>query len=341
MPLTLRKRGQYYHARGTVPIRAEDGSIQRERIEESTRCSKKSDAREVADAIERGYFDRAYRPVHAKGIPFAEAALTYMQTSGNTRYMAPLIEYFGMDSLLDIDQDAALRAADKLYPDCLPSTINRQVFTPLIAVKRMAAENGKAPGPSLKRPKGHDTLPELEIPNNDWFDQVLPHCNPRIAALILTISITGRRVTELTGIRSKSVDVITRKAPIGRTKNGEPILLRIPDAAFEAIDDWKSRERFFGYSSRHSVNNALKRACARAGADVYSSHKVGRHSFATRILGEGHSLKFLKEAGGWKSIAMPARRYGHLERSEIDETVHKLGQKWGSGRAKPAKVSKK
>lgn len=325
--------------RGAVPVRTEDGTIVRERLEESTRRSKRSEARAVADALERQYFDRAYRPVRAKGVPFGEAALTYMQTSGNTRYMEPLIEHFQMDSLAEIGQDAALVACEKLYPECAPSTLNRQVFTPLIAVKRLAAEAGLDAGPALKRPKGHDHLPELELPDDAWFDAVLPHCNARTAALIITLSITGRRITELVGIRSKAV--VDGRAQVGRTKNGDPILIRIPEEAFQVIDAWGERERFFGYATRYGANQAIERACKRAGAPYYSSHKIGRHSFATRVLREGHSLKFLTQAGGWKSIAMPAKRYGHLERSEVEETVQKLGHQWVSKRARPAKEGAK
>jgi Phage integrase family len=47
----------------------------------------------------------------------------------------------------------------------------------------------------------------------------------------------------------------------------------------------------------------LKRACKRAGLPHTSPHRIGRHSFAARILGAGHSLKVLQEAGGWDSYS--------------------------------------
>lgn len=331
MALTLRKRGGVYHARGSVPEKQADGTVARIRIERSTGTGDRKRARQAAEQIEKECWDRAYSGV-GPGATFAEAALTYMETTGNTRFITPLLDHFGLTSLSAIGQDETLAACKALYPGRTPQTWNRQVFTPVNAILVLAARQGKCPPPDLERPKGHDALPELSLPDDDWFDKVLPHCNPRAAALLLTLAMRGRRISELTGIRSKDVDADTGYAVIGRTKNGEPVLLHIPQEAFDAIDDWTERERFFGYSSRWTARNAIQRACTRAGAPFYSSHKAGRHYLSSRILKKGHSLKFLKDALGWKTIAMPARRYGFLERSEVDEQVKELGRIWGKAR---------
>lgn len=334
MALKLRKRGGVYHARGYVPVRQGDGTVARQRIERSTRAGKRKDAQEVADQIEKEHWQRAYRGTRP-GATFAEAALTYMQTTGNTRYISPLLDHFGTAPLATINQDTVIEACKTLYPGCSPATWNRQVFTPVNAILNLAARDGLCAPPSLTRPKGHDALPALSIPDDDWFDKVFAASNPRLRALLLTLAMRGRRIGELVAIRSEDVDVESQTVQIGQTKNGEPLLLHIPEEAFDVIDDWRERERFFGYASRHTATNALKRACKRAGVPVYSSHKIGRHAFATRILKEGYSLKFLQMAGGWKSVAMPARRYGHLERSEVDEAVKELWGTWGKQRNIP------
>jgi hypothetical protein len=64
---------------------------------------------------------------------------------------------------------------------------------------------------------------------------------------------------------------------------------------------------------------------------------VGPVLFASGVLRDGKSLKFLKDAGRWATIKMPAQRYGHLERSEVDQEVREMGQRW-AGDQKPADV---
>lgn len=108
-------------------------------------------------------------------------------------------------------------------------------------------------------------------------------------------------------------------------------------------------EPVFCYSGRWSVNQAIERVCDRINAKYgalevrrkivkgketitktwltepmfpyMSSHKLGRHAFAARLLAEGKSLKFVAEAGGWKSINIVSEKYGHLERSAVDDRL--------------------
>ena len=56
-----------------------------------------------------------------------------------------------------------------------------------------------------------------------------------------------------------------------------------------------------------------------------SSHKIGRHAFAARLLREGHSLRVVQDAGGWKVARMVTDHYGHLERSQVDAAVSSAG----------------
>jgi site-specific recombinase XerD len=46
----------------------------------------------------------------------------------------------------------------------------------------------------------------------------------------------------------------------------------------------------------------------------FGTHCIGRHSFAHRVLQNGRSLPFLKEAGRWATLST-VQRYAHIERS--------------------------
>jgi hypothetical protein len=70
---------------------------------------------------------------------FLEAAVSYMEGGGERRFLAPLIKYFGAQTLATIDQAAIDKTAKALCPDARPGTLNRQVYTPLSAVLNHAA----------------------------------------------------------------------------------------------------------------------------------------------------------------------------------------------------------
>ena len=97
----------------------------------------------VRDEIEGGAFSRPGAPT------FAGAALKYVEAGGEERFVLRLAEHFGETPLTRIDQAAVDAAALALYPRATPATRNRQVYSPVSAILKVA---GVADG--LKRPKG-------------------------------------------------------------------------------------------------------------------------------------------------------------------------------------------
>ena len=126
-------------------------------IERTTGTSDKKHATAILQrtrkAIERGDFARTAEPVKAQPT-FADATLAYLRAGGEAQFLGRIIEHEGThairDRLLsDIDQIAIDNLARTLYPSAAPSTLNRQVYTPVSAVlKRAGVER------EVKRPKG-------------------------------------------------------------------------------------------------------------------------------------------------------------------------------------------
>jgi len=331
MRLKLRKQGHIYYARGTMPYRELDGTLIRRRIEKSLRTSDHKQALLAARDLEREYWEAAYsdRP---RGGTFAEAALLYAKTKGDDRFVQPLIHHFGSTPLSGINQHTVNSAAAKLYPKAKASTVNRQVFTPVIAIMNLAARQGWSRPPNLERPRGHNRVEPLRVPDESWFESILPYCRPRLAALIIFLTLTGRRIGEALSLSPIDVDIENGRATIKRTKTDEPFTVELASpvvAAIKQIENWQNCPRLFGYSSRSNVHRDIKKACARAGIQYFCPHVFGRHKFASRLLEAGYSLQFVKEAGQWKTIKMVAERYGHLERREVAKAVRAVGDKWG------------
>lgn len=61
-----------------------------------------------------------------------------------------------------------------------------------------------------------------------------------------------------------------------------------------------------GHMSERAITKRVKALCEVIGIDGASAHD-GRHAWATRAVRAGTNIKTLQDAGGWSSIAMPAR----------------------------------
>ena len=326
MSFVLRKRGRFWHFRGTVPMRQADGKISRIRIEESTRETSKTRASRVAQDRAQYYHEQAYRP-KPKSISFTDAAITYVETKNPSKrdrdFAAKLVAHFGETPISEIDQAAVSDAAHKLYPQCSPSTFNRAVYAPVTTILRLSGGN-----PRFSRPSGRRKR-QLTVPSDVWFDAVLPHCSPRLGALLVFITLTGRRITEAL----EAIDNGDGTATIGRTKTGNPVVVAVPrivDELLERSGKRKVLERLFSYGDRHNVYRKLRRVCDRAGLPYYGTHALGRHSAARRLLREGHSTKFVAQALGWASTRMVDAHYGEFARDEVAERMVKSWENWGS-----------
>ena len=88
------------------------------------------------------------------------------------------------------------------------------------------------------------------------------------------------------------------------------------------------RNYLFGTNQKSTMRKWMKDACKDAGVPYHTAYEAGRHAFVTKNLEEGKSLKWVMEAGRWKRIKVPAERYGHLERQEVDRQARQSGEDW-------------
>lgn len=321
-------RGPNWYIRGTVAG---------ERIFESTGTCDRAQADAYRIRTERETWQRRRLGLDARrAVSFAEAAIAYMEATGQTRFMAALVEHFKEAPLPDIGQLAIDRAALAICPNVSPATRIRHVYTPTLAVLNRAVElelPGAAPL-KLKRPKVERK--PVEWAADAYLDQLLPRAGPRLAALVQFMTETGVRVGEAIRLLPEDVAKAPGWAHVSRTKSGRPRLVPLSPGLHEAILRILPADPFarvFGYRSRWSVNNALRRASRRAGVKYLSPHKVGRHAFAARLLAQAYTLKTVKEAGGWASLSVVDENYGHLEQSQAHEAMLAAAQRRGKGRS--------
>lgn len=337
------KRRRKWYARGTYPIRHEDGQIERRRGFIGAGHDSRAACRQECDRLNGLYEQDARRAQGERSLTFAEGVVNYLTAGGDDRFLTErLILEIGHLDCRSIDDTRMGELVRLFFPGgAKPSTINRDLYTPVIAVLRMAAK-GQSWKPEIARPKGHADLPPVRVPKQEWFTRVLPACRPQLRALLLLLTLHGRRPKEAMTRLPHHFDLDAGTIEIERTKNGEPVVVRLAKPVIEAIlsYDWKDGPGLFGtltYENRRGAYRMLYRVCEAIGVPPFTFHAAGRHAFATRKLNSGKTLKHIKEAGRWKSMKM-VERYTHLERNEVDEETRREGDVWGEAMARAGNI---
>ena len=330
------KKGTLYW-RGSLPKRTENGVI-REPVERSCGTAEEAAARAFRDALIKDADDALMLPIEesspAQGVTFLEAIDHYERLGkgdGNERFLIQLSHDLGAIPITEIDQDFVDRYAYSRYPEALSSTINRAVYTPISCVLRSLNIKGYT-APRFKRPEKHLRPSNFKRPPDDWWARVLPECSPHLKAYHLFCTLHGRRPGEAIRLTPDDIDAKTWRVFVYDSKVDQRIVLKLHPEVIKVLNTypWREKERIFGYTSHYGIYNATKRACARAGVGYFCPKDTGRHSWATRFLEEGHTVKELQVAGRWKNIQTPAMIYGHLEHSKVDDAVLAVGEKWAA-----------
>ncbi|MEO1223357.1 MAG: tyrosine-type recombinase/integrase [Pseudomonadota bacterium] len=151
-------------------------------------------------------------------LTFSDAALGYMHATGVSRFLPPILKHFGERPAASIDQVAVDEAARKLYPDAVPATLNRQVYTPVIAILHHSKLT-----PHISRPRTR------QQPTRDWLwpqqARTLIHAGYRVhidvGTLFVVLLFTGMRRSEaIKGMDWGRTSMVEQTALVNRTKNG-------------------------------------------------------------------------------------------------------------------------
>lgn len=337
------------YARYREPCRTEEGKIcLRPRERSVGTVSRREGTKKVEAWYEEALNECRRSPRQAP--LFCDVATTYQKTQGASPYFAPILQIIGHRPVTAIDQALMMQLATDIYPGCTAATINRQLFTPVIAALRLSAGERYAM-PMLKRPKGYDSLPALAVPDADWFRRVLPVANPWLRAFLIVGRLHGRRPGELLNRDRTHFSAEAGTLLVRDEKGNQNILIDLAEPAYAAlcaIPDLDAaagiqrdgrgkatprltkgkRGSLFGTTNKSTMRKWLLRACKEAGVEYRMAKEAGRHAFATGALEEGKSLVWLKDAGHWKTIKVPADKYGHLEKQTVHRQARESGEAW-------------
>lgn len=302
MPLTIYRRGEIWHYRGTVAGR---------RIRGSTGTSDKRRALEVAaQREEREWKSHHYGPETV--LTFADAALLYRQADKPTRFLAAVEDYWKETPVRKINSGAVRQSAIALYPKASGATRNRNVIVPTQAIINHAASLDLCQ--HLKVERFPVTTKRKEPITWEWVEKFMEVASPHLGALACFMFLTGARISEALSVTWSDIDLQQRRAIIRQTKVGDERRAHMPPVLVAAIANIPSNrepdEKVFGYSSRSTAKPVWRAACKRAKIKTLSYHAC-RHGFATAMLHAGIDPITVAKLGGWKDAKHVFATYGH------------------------------
>lgn len=324
MPLTLHKRGEIWHARGTIAGK---------RVRTSTGCRTREQAEAWAIRTQQEILNR-----HAYGAravyTFAQAALDYLNTGGEGRFLVRILEYLGPEiRARDIDNAKVQEIARALYPEAAPATINRQVIAPISAVITQAAENGLCDPRKFRRLKARGARTRWLDPHE--FDRLHDCAAPHLRPLLLALVGSGARVSELLGATWADFYPDTGEIWIQETKNGHPRMIRLPARARDAVVDQGVRSgalfrtpKGAGYVLRDhgggQIQTAFRNARAAAGLGPDVVPHVLRHTWATWYYSATRDFGGMLDLGGWRTTST-AERYRKIAPQNLGDRLARHG----------------
>jgi integrase len=248
---------------------------------------------------------------------FAEAAISYMEAGGERRFLAPLLTHFGNTPVAAIGQSELDASAVTLYPNATSATRNRQVYSPVSAIMKHSGVSQ-----ILKRPKGSQGTPRLTWLRPEEAMRLLDAAEAvdvRFAALCVFLLYTGCRLSEALRLKWSDVNLEESFAYVGRTKNGEPRAVHLPDHVGKALKSL-SRDKpvVFRMSKCGRTYTMLNRAASMASVEIPDrvAFHIFRHSYAAWLRRyAGLDTTGLVATGAWKSRTAAAV-YEHADVTE-------------------------
>lgn len=300
MPLTIYKRGEIFHYRGTVNGR---------RVRGTTGLKDKKEAGDFAFNIETEERNRD-RSKPAPVLTFGDAAILYRNAGKSERFLARVEDYWKDTPVKSITSGAVRNAAIVLCPKAKGATKNRHVIVPTQAIINHAAELDLCPTLKVKRfpVETKRKKPVTWV----WVQAFMAKANPHLGALCCFMFLTGARVTEAINVKWEDVDLVKRRALIRQTKIGAERWAHLPPELVIAIANIEGERegKVFKYSTRDTAKPQWNKVIERAKIEYLTYHSC-RHGFATALLHKQVDPITVSKLGGWKSAQHVFDTYGH------------------------------
>ncbi len=339
--LTIRKRGRYYHCRGTVRVGKKVRYVQ----EHSTGFGERAAAETYKARLE---YETQQELLYGlagrkKQLKFADAGEIYLNRPDGLHRMdvwrlGELNEVLGSYTLDDVAEGWSVFKQVRCQ-NLAPATVERFRATLQAALNYACQEWG------FDAPK----LPKVKFKNErvKWLtkpqrEQLLVAYPPHVRPIMLTLCFQGCRTQEALQLRWPHLELGAGRMYFDRTKNGDPRSVQMHPRVNAAVREiWTSRDmpteghvflnrlgkpysdtRDYKYPGGNPLRKAHETACRRAGVTGFRIHDW-RHHWACWCVMEGVDFETIKRMGGWKSLRM-VERYAAVSTEHMDAAMARI-----------------
>lgn len=347
MPLEVYARGATWWARGRIEL---NGQPITEYYRRSTGASSEAGARQwCIEEEERRFRHHILGDAEAeRPLMFAEAVLLYPADPKTAAMLVPLVTELGARPVKEITGKLVRELGPKLMPDASTDTWVRHVVTPIRAVINAAHDalgGDRCPAISIKgyskdervkqdKARGKLSRVKRQPGSWDWLLKFREHADRRVAALALTMFLTGARISQAIAMHPKDhLDLPNGRICIPGAKGHGDRWLSVPTELVVELANLPvlyprgcprkpKYARVFGYADRSSPRKAWAAACKNAEIPLLPFHAAGRHGFGQEMnVRQPVDEKAAGQYGGWDDTGLMRRTYTHAEEASVK--VHK------------------
>ncbi|WP_431105309.1 tyrosine-type recombinase/integrase [Sinorhizobium meliloti] len=349
MPLVLVKRSD-------TPNWYLRGSVRGLHVYESTKTSDDAAAETIRILREKQLLDES---IFGKkiNVTFEQAAKAYIDGGGSKRFLPRILAALGSRPLRKIKQNDLDSLARKLHPDAAPETLNRQCYTPFIAIWNHAVTNEWADLRKWQRPRrvrGTATRKDLSRSGSQPVDYdraslFVSHMSPAPAMAMTALFYTGLRPIELFTLEQSDVSVDKRWIVVRSSKTGEPrgvpmheflvplfaSLLKRRDALSHVFRSFRGQPYKLAAESGGQLSSSMegtRRRLAKQGIVILDiSPYTARHTVSTQLVINGVHPHIKDQIMGHAVDSM-SRRYTNVPQASLIEAINTLPvpQTWRS-----------
>ena len=284
-------------------------------------------------------------------VTFQQAAAAYLEAGGDPRFLGTedertgkwsgLIGHFWGVRLASIGQSELDAAAKKLHPSAAPQTLNRQVYTPFVAVWNFAASSNWAEPRQWRRPKVASGTRRASAPTRrgtrpvsyETAAEFVAAMSPAPAIAMTLLFYTGMRPIELFAMDADDVDPEKRWFVVRSSKVGEPRGVPMHDFLVPLVRALKARGGPMVLTQKGApypltedgggqISSAVNGAARRTGiADV--SPYTARHTVSTQLVVNGVH-PYVKDQILGHAITDMSRRYTNVPQQPLIDAINTL-----------------
>ncbi len=273
---------------------------------------------------------------------FADSVASYLESGGSPRFMGRLLEHFGTKAFREITQDDLQKAARDLYPGCTPETLNRQCYTPFIAVYNHAVDNRRVEARKWRRPRKQKGTGAVKLKpqrsgnrpvSYDRAAQFVVAMSPAPGMLMTCFFFTGMRPIEAFALDCSDVDIDGRWIVVRSSKTGEPRGVPMHEFLAPMFASLVTRggkvfrtHKGSPYPLAKEYGGQMSKAIAgaRKRCDIKNvSPYTGRHSASTQLVVNGVHPHIKDQILGHAATDM-SRHYTNVPQKELIEAINTI-----------------